>query len=90
MKLMPRSFLARTILLILVPLVVSLTIVASVFFDNHWDRVHATLARTLAGEISTMMDFISTGNNDALQTMSREIGVSVSISDYLTGCHAIF
>ena len=83
MRLMPRSFLARTILLILIPLVVSLTIVASVFFDNHWDRVHATLARTLAGEISTMMKFIGDGNNAALQTMSRELGVNVSINDTL-------
>ena len=83
MKLMPRSFLARTILLILVPLVVSLVIVASVFFDNHWDRVHATLARTLAGEISTMMNFIQDKNDTALQTMSREIGVNVSLNDTL-------
>jgi len=80
---MPRSFLARTILLILVPLIVSLAIVASVFFDNHWDRVHATLARTLAGEISTMMDFVRNGNDAALQTMSGKIGVNVSVNDAL-------
>lgn len=83
MRLMPRSFLARTILLILVPLVVSLTIVASVFFDNHWDRVHATLARSLAGEIATMMNFIDKNDNGALETASKEIGVNVSIHDTL-------
>ena len=83
MRLMPRSFLLRTILLILVPLVVALTIVASVFFDNHWDRVHATLARSLAGEISTMMKFIDNGNDTALQTMARGIGVNVSINETL-------
>lgn len=80
---MPRSFLARTILLILIPLMVSLTIVASVFFDNHWDRVHATLARTLAGEISAMMKFMNDGNDAALQTMSHEIGINVSVHDSL-------
>ncbi|MBO7642545.1 MAG: ATP-binding protein [Alphaproteobacteria bacterium] len=83
MKLMPRSFLARTILLILVPLVIALTIVAGVFFDNHWDRVHATLARSLAGEISTMMKLINDGDENALATMSREIGVNVSVHDEL-------
>ena len=83
MRIMPRSFLARTILLILVPLVISLTIVADVFFDNHWDRVHATLARTLAGEISTMMKFIDDGNESALTTMARGIGVNVSIHETL-------
>ena len=81
MKLTPRSFLARTILLILVPLVIALTIVASVFFDNHWDRVHATLARSLAGEISTMMKFVNEGDENALATMSRETGVNVSVHD---------
>ena len=83
MKLMPRSFLARTILLILVPLVVSLTIVASVFFDNHWDRVHATLARSLSGEISTMMKFIDSNDTAALETMANGIGINVSIHDSL-------
>ncbi|MBP5707591.1 MAG: ATP-binding protein [Alphaproteobacteria bacterium] len=83
MKLTPRSFLARTILLILVPLVIALTIVASVFFDNHWDRVHATMARSLAGEISTMMKFVNEGDENALATMSRETGVNVSVHDEL-------
>ena len=83
MKLTPRSFLARTILLILVPLVIALTIVASVFFDNHWDRVHATLARSLAGEISTMMKFVNEGDENALATMARETGVNVSVHDEL-------
>lgn len=83
MRLTPRSFLTRTILLILVPLVVSLTIIADVFFDNHWDRVHATLARSLAGEISTMMKFIDNGNDAALETMARGISVNVSIHDTL-------
>ena len=83
MRLTPRSFLARTILLILVPLVISLTIVASVFFDNHWERVHATLARSLAGEISTMMKFIDSGDNDTANAIANGIGVNVSVHDSL-------
>ncbi len=83
MRLTPRSFLARTILLILVPLVISLTIVASVFFDNHWERVHATLARSLAGEISTMMKFIDSGDNDIANAIANGIGVNVSFHDSL-------
>lgn len=83
MKLMPKSFLVRTILLIVVPLIIALTIVANVFFDNHWDRVHATLARSLAGEIATMMKFIDNGNTKALETMTKSVGVNVSINDTL-------
>lgn len=58
-------------------------IVANVFFGNHWDRVHATLARTLAGEITTMMNFMDNGDNDALSSMARDIGINVSVNSHL-------
>ena len=83
MRLIPRSFLWRTILMITVPLIVAQVIVANVFFGNHWDRVHATLARTLAGEITTMMNFMDNGDNDALSSMARDIGINVSVNSHL-------
>lgn len=83
MRLVPRSFLWRTILMILVPLIVAQVIVANAFFGNHWSRVHNTLARTLAGEIATIMNFIDEGNTDAAQKMSRDIGINVTVNDKL-------
>ena len=83
MRLIPRSFFWRTILLILVPLVVAQVIIANVFFGNHWARVHATLARTLAGEVTTMMNFMDSGNINAAQTMAGDIGINFSIHDKL-------
>lgn len=83
MRLIPRSFLARTILMILVPLVIAQVIVANAFFGNHWSRVHSTLARTLAGEITTMMNFIDSDNMDIAQQMARDIGINVSINQTL-------
>jgi len=83
MTLIPRSFLWRTILMILIPLVVALIIVANVFFGNHWDRVHATMARGLAGEIATMMDFMDAGNSEATQAMAQRIGINVTVNDHL-------
>lgn len=81
MKLMPKSFLWRTILMVLLPLIVALTIVANAFFGNHWERVHATMARSVAGEISTMMKFLNDGNMDALNIMADNLGFDVSIND---------
>ena len=78
MRLIPRSFLWRTILMILVPLIVAQVIVANAFFGNHWSRVHDTLARTLAGEIATMTNFIDEGNTDAVQKMAQDIGINVT------------
>ncbi len=83
MHLLPRSFLWRTILMVLIPLVVALGIIANVFFGNHWSRVHGTLARTFSGEIVTMMNFIDSGNMSAMESMAHDIGVNVSINDHL-------
>ena len=83
MRLMPRSFLARTILMILVPLVIAQVIVANAFFGNHWSRVHDTLARTLAGEVTTMMNFMDDGNAASAQQMARDIGINVSVHQSL-------
>ena len=83
MRLIPRSFLWRTILMILIPLIVALTIVANVFFGNHWDRVHATMARGLAGEVATMLDFMDKGDIDATRSMAQRIGINVTVNDRL-------
>ena len=53
------------------------------FFGNHWTRVHATLARSLAVEIVTMMNFMDDNNADAARTMGREMGINVSINSKL-------
>lgn len=83
MRLIPRSFLWRTILMVLIPLIIAQVIVANAFFGNHWSRVHETLARTLAGEITTMMNFIDEGNTDSMQKMARDIGINVSFHEKL-------
>lgn len=83
MKIIPRSFLARTILMVLIPLVIALLIVTNAFFGNHWKRVHATLARTLSGEIVTMMHFLDQGDEKAVQMLAHDIGINVSINENL-------
>ena len=83
MRLTPRSFLWRTILMILVPLIIALVIIANVFFGNHWSRVHDTLARTLAGEVTTMMNFMDEGKPESAQQMARDIGINVTINEKL-------
>jgi len=83
MKVIPRSFLGRTILMVLIPLIVALLIVANAFFGNHWKRVHATLARTLAGEVATMVNFINNGDENSVKMLARDIGINVSVNEKL-------
>ena len=83
MRMIPRSFLGRTILMVLVPLVIALLIVANSFFGNHWKKVHETLARTLAGEVATMMHFMDQNDTDAVKMLAKDIGINVSINEKL-------
>lgn len=81
MRIIPRSFLGRTILMVLVPLIMALLIVANAFFGNHWKRVHATLARTLSGEITTLMHFMDKNDNDSVNTLANDIGIRISVNE---------
>jgi len=81
MRIIPRSFLGRTILMVLVPLVMALLIVANAFFGNHWKRVHATLANTLSGEIATLMHFMDKGDQESVNRLANGINISVSVVD---------
>lgn len=83
MRIIPRSFLGRTILMVLIPLLVALLIVANAFFGNHWKRVHATLTNTLAGEITTMMHFIDRGDNESVKMLAKDININVSTNTKL-------
>lgn len=80
MRLIPRGFFWRTILLILVPLILALTIVANVFFGNHWARVHATLARTLSVEIATIMNFIDSGDTQTAEKLAHDIRINTTVA----------
>ena len=79
MKIFPQRFFWRTILLILVPLILAQVIMGNVFFGNHWSRVHATMARSLAGEIATIMNFMDSGNTDAAESMANDVGIDVFV-----------
>lgn len=80
MRLIPRGFFWRTILLILVPLILALSIVANAFFGNHWARVHATLARTLSVEIATIMNFIDSGETQTAKKLAHDIGINTTVA----------
>jgi len=82
-KLFPKSFLWRTVLMIMLPLIVAQIIMANVFFGNHWQRVHASMARSLAGEITTMLNLWDGGNINAVSTMAHDTGINVSVNEHL-------
>jgi two-component system osmolarity sensor histidine kinase EnvZ len=69
--------------MILIPLVITLAIVANAFFGNHWARVHREMARSLAGEISAMSNLAEAGDLGAVKSMAKDVGINVSVNEAL-------
>lgn len=70
--------------MVLIPLVVAQMIMANVFFSNHWDRVHASMARSLSGEIAAMLNLMDgTKITPAVGQMAKDIGINVTVNQNL-------
>ena len=54
-RLLPRGFLGRSVLILLLPLVLLQVISASVFYDRHDDTTHSRLAQGMAGDVDMMV-----------------------------------
>jgi two-component system osmolarity sensor histidine kinase EnvZ len=57
-RLMPRSLLARTLLIMMVPLVVVQAVALQIFYGSHLDIVSRRLSAGVAGEIATCIDLM--------------------------------
>lgn len=64
---LPKSLLGRSVLIIVTPLILLQVISATVFFENHWEKVGRRLALGVAGEIAVAID----GMRRATTTSSR-------------------
>lgn len=53
---LPKSLLGRSVLIIVMPLILLQVISATVFFENHWNKVGRRLALDVAGEIALLID----------------------------------
>jgi len=57
-KILPRSLLGRSLMILVVPLVLLQVISAFIFYEAHWDKVSKYLARGLAGDIGALVEMI--------------------------------
>lgn len=54
-RLLPRSLLGRSIMIIVTPLVILQVIAGLIFYESHWHKVSLTLSRGVAGDIATVI-----------------------------------
>tara|TARA_R110002110_G_scaffold376568_2_gene586773 strand:+ start:285181 stop:286533 length:1353 start_codon:yes stop_codon:yes gene_type:complete len=58
-QLLPRGLLARSLLIIVMPLVLLQVVSGVIFYDRHWANVSRHRATTLAGDISMVLELIN-------------------------------
>jgi two-component system osmolarity sensor histidine kinase EnvZ len=57
-RLLPKSLLGRSLMIIIMPLVILQVIAAVIFYESHWHKVSLTMSRGVAGDIATVIDLI--------------------------------
>ncbi|MGB0624981.1 MAG: ATP-binding protein [Alphaproteobacteria bacterium] len=74
-RILPRGLLARSLLIIVMPLVLLQVVSGVIFYDRHWSNVSRHRATALAGDISMVQELISedpgTGSQSELFELAR-------------------
>ena len=71
---LPRTLFARSLLILMAPIILTLAISTYVFFERHWERMAGRLAFAVAGEVSFLSDQVQENNTDkvALNLLSQQ------------------
>src|ERR1700722_19777996 len=62
-RILPRSLFGRTLLIIVVPTLLTLAAATFVFFDRHWTTVTNRLAYAVAGDVAVVVDLLQKSSN---------------------------
>ena len=57
-RMLPKSLLGRSLLIIVTPLVLLQVVSAFIFYETHWEKVSSRLSLALSGDISTLIDLM--------------------------------
>ena len=83
-RLLPRSLLGRSVMIIVTPLILVQVVSTWVFYDRHWDTVTKRLANAVAGEISMVMvgmsKFPGPKNRDRILEAASYAGLRIQYS----------
>ncbi len=56
---LPRSLFARSLLILIVPIVLTMIISTYIFFDRHWERMAGRLSLAVAGEVAFLVEQVN-------------------------------
>ncbi len=83
-RILPRSLLGRTVLIIVTPLVLLQLVSATVFYESHWRKVSLGMARGLSGDVAALIELLRQdpspeGIMAIRQLAARTMGLSVKL-----------
>ena len=83
-RILPKSLLGRTVLIIVTPLVLLQLVSATVFYESHWTKVSLGLARGLSGDVAALIELLRQdpspeGVIAIRQLAARTMGLSVKL-----------
>ncbi|MBB4121495.1 two-component system osmolarity sensor histidine kinase EnvZ [Martelella radicis] len=80
---LPRGLFARSLLIIIIPMLLLQAVVATVFMERHWQMVTHRLADAVTGDIAAIIDLIETTDTDyqdeIISIAARDMGLRVAI-----------
>ena len=83
-RILPRSLLGRSLMIIVTPLVLLQVISALIFYESHWNKVSLRLARSLAGEVATVVTLLGRDFDNRAETFklaANHMGLGASFKD---------
>jgi two-component system osmolarity sensor histidine kinase EnvZ len=85
-RVLPKSLLGRSLLIIVTPLIILQLVSAFVFYESHWDKVSLRLARGLVGDIAAVVDLLAQnktpeGQEAVLELASSRLSLEARIVD---------
>ncbi len=77
----PKSLMARMLIIIVVPVIISQIIVSIVFFHRHWDTVEKKMMHSLVSEISFINNLYKKGDKKILETFQKHNSIIIQIKN---------
>lgn len=68
---LPTHLMARFVLIILLPMIVLQMLIATFFYNRHWDTVSRQLANNVTGEIESVAEWIKSGPPEVEKNLSQ-------------------
>jgi two-component system osmolarity sensor histidine kinase EnvZ len=79
---LPKSLFARTLIILVSPLVIVQLVLGYIFFDRHTETILKVLSRTIAGDIALVKDLVERDNNlkRTKDFASRHLSLDVTLT----------